>query len=286
MRRSSATFLLAGVLASSSAGCFMKRADGDRLVRESQAQATRLAALEQQVQELGTRQQEHHAALEQTVAELRTRVDEVRAQLEATGRGSADLGADLAMVRDTAARLDGRLAEIDQNIAATQAQLREQDAQFDRQIRQIATRLDIDLSLRESDIPADRTEHYSTAYRAFQNGDQARARALFGEYVRRYPQDENADNAQFWIAKSYQEQQQWQRAIGAYRELIRNFQQSDVLDQALFGMSQAFYELHDCTNARAALDALRQSRPQSAMMRDVERRQRELRTPPRGYCTN
>lgn len=285
MRNSLEIVLLVGALASST-GCFMKRADGDRLVREVEAQAARITALEQQTQELTTREQERHAALEATVAELRARVDEVRGQLEATGRGSADLGADLAMVRDIAQRLDGRLAEIDQGIAATQAQLREQDAQFERQIRQIATRLDIDLSLRESDIPADRTEHYSTAYRAFQTGEHARARALFGEYVRRYPQDDNADNSQFWIAKSYQEQQQWQRAIGAYRELIRNFQQSDVLDQALFAMSQAFYELHDCTSARAALDALRQSRPQSPMIRDVERRQRELRSPPRGYCTN
>jgi TolA-binding protein len=188
------------------------------------------------------------------------------------------------MVREITQRLDGRLAEIDQSIAATQAQVREQDAQLDQQIRLLAQRAGIDVTLRESDIPQDRTEHYAAAYRAYQQTDLVRARLLFTEYARRYTGDDNADNAQYWIAKSYQDQQQWQRAVGAYRELIRTYPQSDVLDQALFAMSQAFYELHDCANARTALEALKQNRPQSPMIRDVDRRLRELRSPPRGYC--
>lgn len=266
-------------------GC-MKRSEGTRLGRELEAQTARIATLEQQVTELGTREQTHHDETVATLAELRTRLDEVRTALEASGRGSADLGADLEMLRTLAQRLDGRLAEIDQNISATQAQVREQDAQLDQQIRLLAQRAGIDVSLRDSDIPTDRTEHYATAYRAYQQGDHVRARALFGEYVRRYAQDDNADNAQYWVAKSYQDQQQWQRAVGAYRDLARNYQTSDVLDQGLFAMSQCFYELHDCANARTALEAVRQMRAQSPLLRDVDRRLRELRNPPRGYCTS
>lgn len=281
-RTAPAVLVLAASL--SSGGCFYGRSDGERLARESAAQAERLAALETSVTTLTTQATEQHAALDTQLTELRARIDEVRQQLEASGRGSADLGADLAMVRDITQRLDGRLAEIDQSIAATQAQVREQDAQLDQQIRLLAQRAGIDVTLRESDIPQDRTEHFAAAYRAYQQPDLVRARALFGEYVRRYPNDDQSDNAQYWIAKSYQDQQQWQRAIGAYRDLIRSYASSDVLDQALFAMSQAFYELHDCVNARTALEALKQSRPQSPLIRDVDRRLRELRSPPRGYC--
>lgn len=276
--------VLLSVVCIALSGCFVKRAEGVRLSTETASLTERMTALEASVTTLTTQATEQHAALEATLAALQTRVEAVRAQLEASGRGSADLGADLEMVRGITQRLDGRLAEIDQSIAATQAQVREQDAQLDQQIRLLAQRAGIDVSLRESDIPADRTEHYAVAYRAYQQPDLVRARALFGEFVRRYPTDDNADNAQFWIAKSYQDQQQWQRAVGAYRDLIRSYSGSDVLDQALFSMSQAFYELHDCANARTALDALKQSRPQSPMIRDVDRRIRELRSPPRGYC--
>lgn len=282
-RTAPAVLVLAASL--SSGGCFYGRSDGERLARESAAQAERLAALETSVTTLTTQATEQHAALDTQLTELRARIDEVRQQLEASGRGSADLGADLAMVRDITQRLDGRLAEIDQSIAATQAQVREQDAQLDQQIRLLAQRTGVDISLREADIPADRTEHFAAAYRAYQQPDLIRARALFGAYIQRYPNDDQSDNAQYWIAKSYQDQQQWQRAVGQYREFIRLYQStSDVLDQALFAMSQAFYELHDCVNARTALEALKQSRPQSPLIRDVDRRLRELRSPPRGYC--
>ena len=260
--------VLLSVVCIALSGCFVKRAEGVRLSTETASLTERMTALEASVTTLTTQATEQHAALEATLAALQTRVEAVRAQLEASGRGSADLGADLEMVRGITQRLDGRLAEIDQSIAATQAQVREQDAQLDQQIRLLAQRAGI----------------YAVAYRAYQQPDLVRARALFGEFVRRYPTDDNADNAQFWIAKSYQDQQQWQRAVGAYRDLIRSYSGSDVLDQALFSMSQAFYELHDCANARTALDALKQSRPQSPMIRDVDRRIRELRSPPRGYC--
>jgi len=277
--------LLAVSLACSLAGC-MSKARGARLGHDLEAQATRITALETQVTELSAREQTHHDETTATLTDLRTRLDEVRASLEASGRGSADLGADLQSLRDLAQRLDGRLAEIDQNIAATTAQVREQDAQLDQQIRLLAQRAGIDVTLRDADIPTDRTEHFAAGYRAYQQNDYVRARALLGEYIRRYPQDDNADNAQYWVAKSYQDQQQWQRAIGAYRELARMYSTSDVLDQALFAMSQCFYSLHDCANARTALEALKQTRPQSTLIRDVDRRIRELRNPPRGYCTS
>lgn len=275
--------LLVLLAASSLSGCFFARADGERLVAEAHAQAERIQTLETQLAELLAQQTEQHAALEAQLTETRTRLDEVRQQLEATGRGSADLGADLAMLRDLAQRLDGRLAEIDRNIAATQAQLREQDAQLDQQIRLLAQRAGIDVTLRESDIPADRNAHFQAGLTAYQAADHVRARALFGEYIRRYPNDEHVDDAHYWVAKSYQDQQQYQRAVGAYREVIR-IQTSDVLDQALMNLSQCFYELHDCVNARNALQALRDTRPNSPLARDAERRLRELRNPPRGYC--
>lgn len=267
------------------AGC-MKRAEGARLTRSVEQQAERLAAFETRLTELAAQEQAHHEAADAALGELRATLDHLRASVEASGQGSANLGADLDSLRELAQRLDGRLAEIDQSIAATSAQVREQDAQLDQQIRLLAQRAGIDVTLRDADIPTDRTEHYAAAYRAYQQADQVRARALFGEYVRRYPQDDNADNAQYWIGKSYQDQQQWQRAVASYRELARAYPRSDVLDQALWAMSQCFYELHDCANARTALDAIKQMRAQSPLIRDVDRRLRELRSPPRGYCTS
>lgn len=260
------------------AGCVPK-SEGNRLSHELEAEREHGRALEQQLTEQRT-------AMEQQIAALRTELQDIHQRLESTGRGSADLGADVASMRDLVQSMDGRIAELQQTLLATQGQLREQSTQFDQQIERLARKAGVDISLRDSEIPQDKTEHYSAAYRAYQQADHPRARALFTEYVRRYPQDENADNAQYWIGRSYQDQQQPARAIGAYREVITRYQTGDALEKALFDMSQCFYDLHSCSDAKTALETLIQVRPQSTLVRDAQRRLRELRSPPRGYCTN
>ena len=260
------------------AGCVPK-SEGNRLSNELEAEREHGRALEQQLAEQRT-------AMEQQINALRTELQDIHQRLESTGRGSADLGADVASMRDLVQSMDGRIAELQQTLLATQGQLREQSTQFDQQLERLARKAGVDISLRDSEIPQDKTEHYAAAYRAYQQADHPRARALFSEYVRRYPQDDNADNAQYWIGRSYQDQQQLARAIGAYREVITRFQTGDALEKALFDMSQCFYDLHSCSDAKTALETLIQVRPQSTLVRDAQRRLRELRSPPRGYCTN
>ena len=53
------------------------------------------------------------------------------------------------------------------------------------------------------DTPADKTEHYAAAYRAYSDRDFAKARTLFRAYIERYKTDAQADNAQYWLGASY-----------------------------------------------------------------------------------
>jgi TolA-binding protein len=257
----------------------MKKAEGERLTRELAAAQERSQSLEASLIAERERAATEVARVEALVATMQQRVD-------ATGRGSADVGADVQGLRELVQSMDGRIAELQQGLASTQTQIREQDTALERQIEMLARKAGIDLSLRDADIPADKTEHFAAGYRAYQQADHTRARALLSEYVRRYPQDENADNAQYWIGKSYLDQQQPARAIGAFRDVITRYRDGDMLDRALFDMSDAFYQLRACADSRTALEAMVQARPQSPLVRDAQRKLRELRSPPRGYCTN
>jgi TolA-binding protein len=260
-------------------GACVSKSEGARLSRELADARTRLEALERQ-------NAEQRTSFEQSVTTLRDDLAQLHQRLDATGRGSADIGADVGSLRELVQQMDGRMAELQQALASNQTQLREQSAQLDQQIERLARKAGVDISLRDSDIPQDKAAHFTAAYQAYQQADHSRARALFTEYVRRYPQDDNADNAQYWIGKSYLDQQQPARAIGAFREVITRFQNGDALERSLFDMSQSFYDLHSCSDAKTALETLIQVRPQSSLLRDAQRRLRELRSPPRGYCTN
>jgi TolA-binding protein len=280
MRISARRLVLASCLVSlvATAAC-MKKGEGERLSRELAAAQERAATLEQTLTAERERATAESARLEAAITAMQQRLD-------ATGRGSADIGADVQGMRDQIQAMEGRVAELTQGLTSTQTQLREQDTALERQIEMLARKAGIDLSLRDADIPADKTEHYSAAYRAYQQADHTRARALFAEYVRRYPSDDNTDNAQYWIGKSYLDQQQPARAIGAFREVITRYRDGDALDRALFDMSDAFFQLRACADARTALEAMVQARPNSTLVRDAQRKLRELRSPPRGYCTN
>lgn len=257
----------------------MKKAEGERLARELTAAQERAAALEQ------TLAAERERAAAET-ARLEASLTAIQSRLEQTGRGSANVGADVQGLRELVQSMDGRIAELQQGLASMQTALREQDTALERQIEMLARKAGIDLSLRDADIPADKAEHFAAANRAYQQADHTRARALFSEYVRRYPQDDQADNAQYWVGKSYLDQQQPARAIGAFREVITRYRDGDALDRALFDMSDAFFQLRACADARTALEAMVQARPSSPLVRDAQRKLRELRSPPRGYCTN
>lgn len=271
--------LTAAVVLSLLSSSCMKKAEGERLSRELAAAQERANTLEQTL----TTERERATA---EVARLEASITSMQGRLEATGRGSANFGADIDGLRTQLSAIEGRIAELTQGLASTQTQIREQDTALERQIEMLARKAGIDLSLRDADIPADKTEHFAAAYRAYQQADHTRARALFSEYVRRYPQDDNTDNAQYWIGKSYLDQQQPARAIGAFREVITRYRDGDALDRALFDMSDAFFQLRACADARTALEAMVQARPNSPLVRDAQRKLRELRSPPRGYCTN
>ncbi|MFI5308888.1 MAG: tetratricopeptide repeat protein, partial [Polyangiales bacterium] len=134
-------------------------------------------------------------------------------------------------------------------------------------------------------IPADKQAHFQAAYAAYTSGDQEKARGLFREYVTRYPDDAKAGDAQYWIGASYTQQSKPAAALGEYRKVIANFGKSAAVNVALFGMADAFYQLHACTDAKAAVEALLKRKPDSALTTRTKKLRLDIERAPKGYCT-
>jgi TolA-binding protein len=134
--------------------------------------------------------------------------------------------------------------------------------------------------------PADKTEHYAAAYRAYSERDFQKARSLFRSYIERYKTDAQADNAQYWIGASYLVENRPATALAELRKVIESFRGGDAVDEALLDMAEAFYRLKACSDARTTLDTLIKTQPTSPLVEKAKNKLKDLKKLPKDYCTS
>ena len=104
--------------------------------------------------------------------------------------------------------------------------------------------------------------------------------------MERHGDNDNVDNAQYWIGKSYLEEGRPAGALGEFRRVLSSWPQGDAIDETLFDMGDAFFQLHACTDAKAALEALISGHPRSPLITEARSKLREVRRAPRSACTS
>ncbi|MCA9582947.1 MAG: tetratricopeptide repeat protein [Myxococcales bacterium] len=260
--------LLALAPALPTAGCaYMTKTDGRIL-------GDRVQRLEEGSEKERKEFAEQLALAKKQVAELKAVLQQAT---EVVTRNSADLGLEVKELRDQISRLEGEIAELRNESAQVRTEL-------DGQIKQFARSAGVDVPVDAKSIPEDRRAHYAEAYKALQAGDHSLARGLFRAYVKTYPEDDRAGDAQYAVGKSYQQQGRYTAALNDLRAVIANYPDSPSADDALYDMALAFWELRACDDARTALLALKQKFPDSALKDAAERKTKEWKKPEAGYC--
>jgi TolA-binding protein len=152
---------------------------------------------------------------EELKSDIETRNQELRKQ-------SASLRATLEQMNEDIRTLSGRIDELEHSMkeqqrAAAEAETQRQEkldrmAQLTDQNSDKIVRLEQYLNLESTkkplvaatpgvstEKPISEDEAYRSAKQAFDQGDFEAARMGFQEFLKRYPDSKNADNAQFWI---------------------------------------------------------------------------------------
>ena len=68
---------------------------------------------------------------------------------------------------------------------------------------------------------------YRSAYEDYMRGNYDLAADGFGEYLRRYPNTELADNALYWIGECYDAQEESQQALDTFTKVLEDYPTSD-----------------------------------------------------------
>lgn len=210
---------------------------------------TRLTDLETQILALQEAQQTALGQIGQMRLDLDNTLEPMRVRL-------ADFGEDMRGIESRLVALEEQLAITNEALALISEQIAMGGVGASSQ-QPTATGTPMPMPQRPAGVPApavarpaQTTEQqsessalYSAAYTDYLGADYSMAVSGFEEYLRLYPNSEQADNAQYWIGECYYSQDDYQASRSAFLEIPRRFPNAETLPDALFKAAQCLVEL-------------------------------------------
>jgi len=112
---------------------------------------------------------------------------------------------------------------------------------------------------KELEHPTDKGPLYNLARQRLDQGQPAKARELFQDFMNRYPKDELAANAQYWIGETYYAEKKWNDSIVEFQKVLKEYKGSDKVPDALLKIGMSFQAQGDCQNALLFFDEILQA---------------------------
>jgi tol-pal system protein YbgF len=104
---------------------------------------------------------------------------------------------------------------------------------------------------------------YDEAWRLVERKDFRAAIPRFREFLKKYPNSDFADNAQYWLGECFYGLKEYDQAILEFDAVRRKYPKGDKVPAALLKQGFAFAELGDKVDARLILQELADRYPQS-----------------------
>ncbi|MBU1344212.1 MAG: tol-pal system protein YbgF [Proteobacteria bacterium] len=252
----------------------------------------RVAAMEMEKNRQLTRQNEKTNELdvqnEQVQLKLKKDLEGIEKRLDKSAGISqeeyAELKYDVQTIKEALQHLEGSIEEINHRFEAfsqkdketTEKELERLDHAISKNYEKViqlekymgfepSVAGQIEKKPESSEDPAKNQEKelYDFAKKLFDDGDKENARIQFENFINKYPDSDNADNARFWIADSYYAEKWFEKAILEYQKVLEEYPNSNKLAAARLKQGYAFAELGEKANARLILKELLKKHPDS-----------------------
>ena len=127
----------------------------------------------------------------------------------------------------------------------------------------------------------DKAAKYDEAYKAFTGKKYKEARKKFEAFLKEYPKDKLADNAQFWVAETYYGEKDFEGAILAYEMFLKKYPKSEKAPTALLKQGLSFIEMGDKKTGKVILEQVRERYPNSKEAGIAKKNIEDLKKSPR-----
>lgn len=127
----------------------------------------------------------------------------------------------------------------------------------------------------------DPIKHYEAALNTYKEKKYKEAREKFESFLKEYPKDKLASNAQFWLAETYYAEEDYAGAIVEYDVLLKNHPTSDKAIGALLKQGYAFIEMGDKKAGKGILEQLVQKYPKAKEAEIAKKKIEEISKKPK-----
>ncbi len=98
-------------------------------------------------------------------------------------------------------------------------------------------------SISNGELPKDKKELFRLGRKLLKQKDYLHARKVLHEFLKRYPKDRLADDAQYMIGKSYFEERRYNEAITEFQNVLTMYPNGDMVDWATYMLGESFLAL-------------------------------------------
>lgn len=105
---------------------------------------------------------------------------------------------------------------------------------------------------------------YDQGYTLFHQGRFVDAESAFRRFLQEYPDNDHADNAQYWIGEARYAREDLRGALAAFRETVARYPHGNKVPDALLKAGQCLERLGDPEGARESYREVMRRFPQSA----------------------
>jgi tol-pal system protein YbgF len=115
--------------------------------------------------------------------------------------------------------------------------------------------------------PGSPTEIYLQAFADYASGRFAPAIDGFQTFLRHYPHNDYAGNAQYWLGECYYSRQEYTLAVAAFRKTVETYPQGGKTPDALLKLATTLQQMNEAGQAQEALRLLHSRYPDSPAAR-------------------
>ena len=218
------------------------------------------------------------AAADAKIAEVQKKLDELNATAHRTG---ADLAVNQDRLVEEVRRLSGTLEELSHRLDLVDQALAQQKSDTDARFAALkgAGALDEFEARRKVEqlkLPTDKGEFFALAQAQEGKGERAVARVLYEDFVKRWPSDPRAADANFRLGELWYGDRRYREAILAYGKVAQDFPRSDKAPDALFRTGESMLALDLRDDARGLFEEVVNRYPRSTAAQRAKARLQDL----------
>jgi tol-pal system protein YbgF len=220
------------------------------------------------------------AKLAQEAAAKAKALQDALDQLNRAARKSgADLAVDQEKAQNDITALRGTIEVLQHRLDALEKSIHEQQKMLEETSKFIASR---QKELDKAEHPTDRMGIYNLARQKLDQGQFGRARELLQDFLARFPKDELAANAQYWLGETYYAEKKWNDAIVEFQKVLKEHKTSEKVPDALLKIGMSFQAQGDCQNAQLFFEEVAQSHRNSPLAKTAREKAAECRKAGKG----